>query len=169
MRVYLPVTFRDLDILLDVRELGPAPLDGYAVTEPLAAALAGNGRRPDDEELEFTATEDAAMASLARLVAAPEQPSRRAVLVAELDDDAVRPDPARGDSGVVVDRPVPFRTVRAVHVDDEAAEGAVAAAVRSVDPDRPSAGPEVVHRDTLAAHDLLWYATQEIAFVLGRE
>lgn len=169
MRVYVGATLRDLDRLLDAGELGPAPLEGNAVTGPLTAALTDGPNVPDDEELEFTATEDAARDSLRRLAAAGSESPRRVVLVAEVDDGLVRPDPARGDSAVVVDGPIPLRTVRAVHTDDDAAADAVAYAVRTIDPDRPNDEPDVDAADALAEHQLLWYASQEIPALVGRD
>lgn len=165
--MYVGVTLRDLDRLVDAGELGPAPVEAYAVTGPLTAALTTTNA-PDPEELEFAATEDAARASLGAIAGAGGEP-RRVVVAAEVDDAVVRPDPARGDSAVVLDSAVALRTVRAVHIDDAEAVPAVTAAVRTIDPDRIADGPEEDVLDALAEHQLLWYASQEIAQLAGKD
>ncbi|GAB3448237.1 hypothetical protein GCM10027570_21560 [Streptomonospora sediminis] len=157
MRVYLPSTFPGLAAALDtgaVGEPGGAPLTAFAVTERLAGPEGG-----DDEELEYEALRGAAEASLRLLGADPGAPRRRAVIAAEAPDKIVGPAPAGGadhPAAVTITGTVPLKRVAAVHVDDPAAEEAVAAAIAAEDPDRTD------------EHELLWYATQELPDILGR-
>jgi hypothetical protein len=106
------------------------------------------------------------MASL-RLLAAEnsdELPPRRAVLVAEVDGVTIRPD--LDDAVVRLAGPVGIADVIAAYVDNAGAESAVAAAVDVVDSaDLGDEDAELTVGDA-QDHDLAWYATQELPFLL---
>jgi hypothetical protein len=107
------------------------------------------------------------MASL-RLLAAEDQttglPLRRAVLVAEVDGAKARPD--LDDAVVRLAGPIGVADVIAAYVDNAAAEPAVAAAVEVVDlADLGDEDAELTVGDA-QDHDLAWYATQELPFLL---
>ncbi|MDT0301626.1 DUF6912 family protein [Streptomonospora wellingtoniae] len=159
MRIYLPSTFPGLAEVLDSGGLGEPPLTAFAVTE----RLAGPQGAQDDEELEYEALSCAADASLRLLSADPAAPRRRAVLAVEAPDAAVGPagDHAGHPAAVVVTATLALKRVAAVHVDAPDAEDAVAAAAA----DGPAHGGET---GAPAEHELLWYATQELPYLLGR-
>jgi hypothetical protein len=121
----------------------------------------------DEDELAEVALHEAAMASL-RLLAAEDQttglPLRRAVLVAEVDGAKARPD--LDDAVVRLAGPIGVADVIAAYVDNAAAEPAVAAAVEVVDlADLGDEDAELTVGDA-QDHDLAWYATQELPFLL---
>src|SRR3569833_2947542 len=114
---------------------------------------------------------DAARESLRLLAADPDAPSRRVVLAAELPDEAVVPavGALRGDrerARVRATQPVPLVLIVSGLVDDAEAEPdvraarAASAAADAVDDD---AGFTV---DGAAGHELMWYATQELPYLL---
>ncbi|MEO3812935.1 hypothetical protein ABGB17_28365 [Sphaerisporangium sp. B11E5] len=167
MRVYLPCTLPALARVAADGELGPAPLTGYAVTPALVEWYVSG----DTEELEYVALTDAARASL-RLLADDRAdgrpaPARRVVVAAEVPDDAVRTSPELEDRArVTLAVPVPLSVIAAVHVDDLQAmpdiEQAIAA-VFAADTGDEDARFAV---DGAEAHELMWYATQEIGDLL---
>jgi hypothetical protein len=135
----------------------------FAVTPTLRESYAEG----DDDELAEVALREAAMASL-RLLAAEDQttglPLRRAVLVAEVDGAKARPD--LDDAVVRLAGPIGVADVIAAYVDNAAAEPAVAAAVEVVDlADLGDEDAELTVGDA-QDHDLAWYATQELPFLL---
>jgi hypothetical protein len=163
VRVYLPATTSVLGRLVETSECGPAPLTAFAVTPGLREWYVND----DIESLEYAAMLEAARASLRLLAADPAAAPRRVVIAAELPDRkvAVRDDL---DLGVVrVAESVLLRQVVSVHVDDHDAEPAVRAATAEIDAadlGDPDASDRV---DDTEAFELAWYASQEIADLLG--
>ncbi|MEU4571804.1 hypothetical protein ACBI99_11480 [Nonomuraea sp. ATR24] len=168
MRVYLPCTLPALARAAEAGELAPAPLTGYAVTPALTEWYASG----DTEELEYVALTEAARASL-RMLAADHAdgvavPARRVVVAAEVDG----PVPHNGadlqeKARVRLTEPIPLAKVAAVHIDDlyavpdiEAAIAALPAADKGDDDARFTV-------DGAEAHELMWYATQEIPDLLA--
>jgi hypothetical protein len=168
MRVYIPTTLAGLAEAYKAGELGPAPLDAYAVTPSLREWYVSD----DIEELEYAALTRAAQSSLRLLAVHPDVPRRRVVVAVDVADTAVRHDPDRGldPAGlgeVRLTRAVPLAEAAAVHVDADDAEGDVgvaAAAVGAVDAGDEDAQFTV---DGAEDHELLWYATQEIPNLIG--
>jgi hypothetical protein len=164
MRVYLPATLADLASALVAGEIGPAPLTGFAVTPALREwYLSG-----DLEELEYVAMMQAARASLRLLHADTGAPRRRVVLAAELSepDIAIRNGIDRPGK-VEVLLPVQFADVVSGHVDDPEAMpdiDAAAAALPAADAGDADARFVV---DGAEGHELLWYATQELIYLIG--
>ncbi|MEU5877363.1 hypothetical protein [Spirillospora sp. NPDC047279] len=167
MRVYLPSTLTDLARLVKARETGPAPVAAYAVTPALREWYAGG----DLEELEYAAMTAAARASLRLLAADPATPPRRVVLAAEVPDKTVEwargvipADDAR--ALVQVTSVVPWSTIASGHVDDPDAADDVRAAVAALA--AADAGDEDAQFtvDGAEGHELLWYATQELAHLV---
>ncbi|TDD73801.1 DUF6912 family protein [Actinomadura rubrisoli] len=158
MRVYLPSTLTLLAAARAAREVGPAPLVAFAVTPALREWYADG----DLEELEYAALTAAARASLRLLAADPAAPRRRVVLAAEVPDQAVAW--GRGDRArVEVSDAVPWTKIASGHVDDADASadiGAAAAALAAADAGDDDARFAV---DGADGHELLWYATQELA------
>jgi hypothetical protein len=163
VRVYLPATTSVLRRLVETSECGPAPLTAFAVTPGLREWYVDD----DIESLEYAAMLEAARASLRLLAGDPAAAPRRVVIAAELPDGvvAVRDDL---DLGVVrVAEAVLLRQIVSVHVDDHDAEPAVRAATAVIDAadlGDPDASDAV---DDTEAFELAWYASQEIASVLG--
>ncbi|WP_062438245.1 DUF6912 family protein [Herbidospora daliensis] len=168
MRVYLPCTLSALARTAAAGELGPAPLTGFAVTPALVEWYVSG----DTEELEYVALTEAARASL-RMIAADladgvTAPARRVVIAADVPDADVQVSPDVSERGRVrLGAPVAMRLIQAAHVDEESAAPdveAAALALKAADAGDDDARFTV---DGAEAHELLWYATQEIPDVLG--
>jgi hypothetical protein len=157
MRVYLPSTLPALADALRSGLVGPAPLAGFAVTPGLREAYASG----DDEELEYAAMTAAGRASLRLLAAVVDSPPRRVVLAADVPDPSVKRADGDAPGAVSVIEPVPLAWVASGHVD--AAEAcpdiAASAVVDAADAGDDDAAFTV---DGAEAHELLWYATQEL-------
>jgi hypothetical protein len=130
----------------------------------------------DLEELEYVAMSHAARESLRLLRADPSAARRRVVLAAELPDQLVTPAgfgevaPAGfGDPGqVVVSVPVAVRLIVSGHVDDAMAAADVAAAVAALAAADDGDDDARFVVDGAEGHDLMWYASQELAeLVIG--
>jgi hypothetical protein len=160
-RVYIPATLQMLQQMVADGELHPRSGTAFAVTPTLREAYAEG----DDDELAEVALRDAALASL-RLLGGEDSdlPRRRAVLVAEVDDAQPRPD--LDDAVVRLTGPIPFDRVICAHVDNAAAEDAVAAAIDAIDAaDLGDEDGELVVGDA-QDHDLAWYGPAELPFLL---
>jgi hypothetical protein len=139
----------------------------FAVTPALRESYAEG----DDDELAEVALREAALASVRLMAGAADEPApptglppRRAVLVAEVEGAAARPD--LDDAVVRLSGPVAIDDVIAAYVDNEAAEPAVLAAIEVIDAaDLGDEDAELTVGDA-QDHDLAWYGTQELAFLL---
>ena len=168
MRVYLPSTLTLLAAVHAAREIEPAPLTAYAVTPSLREWYAGG----DEEELEYAAMSAAARASLRLLAADPDAPRRRVVLAVEVPDDQVGW--ASGDARlgehdrarVELAAPVGWRRVASGHVDDLDAAADIAAAAEALPAADAGDDDAAFTVDGAEGHELLWYATQELAHLL---
>jgi hypothetical protein len=167
MQIYIPVTLAMLQQLVDDGSLLPVNGTAFAVTPRLREAYAEG----DDDELGDVALHEAALASL-RLLAgagASEQPDaklppRRAVLLADVGEVTLRPD--LDDAVVRISAPVAINDVVAAYVDNAAAEADVTAAIAVIDEaDLGDEDAELTVGDA-QDHDLAWYATQELPFLL---
>jgi hypothetical protein len=163
MRVYLPGTTRSLRALVDDGQLGPAPLTGFAVTPQLREWYVAGAI----EELEYAALLDAARGSLRLLDEDMAAPRRRVVVAAEVPDELVRARPDLDRAVVRLTEPVPLRAVAAVHVDGPDAERAVQAAANAVLEADLGDDDARFLLDEAEGHELLWYASQEIAALLA--
>jgi hypothetical protein len=167
MRTYIPVTLAMLQTLVADGSLRPVSGTAFAVTPKLREAYAEG----DDDELGEVALQEAAMASLRLLAGAAEEgdangalPPRRAVLVADVSDVTLRPD--LDDAVVRIGAPVTTDDVVAAFVDNAAAEAQVKAAIEVIDAaDLGDEDAELTVGDA-QDHDLAWYATQELPFLL---
>ncbi|WP_433353435.1 DUF6912 family protein [Microtetraspora malaysiensis] len=190
MRVYLPCTLSALARVVAQGELGPAPLTGYAVTPALVEWYTSG----DTEELEYVALTEAARASLRMLAeegagervgdltgqGGTEQigaeqteadkaagPARRVVLAAEVPDAWVAMSPDPDDRARVrLTEPVPMSRIASAHVDDAAAAPDVEAAVAALPAADLGDDDARFTVDGAEAHELMWYATQEIPDLL---
>lgn len=162
MRVYLPCTLPGLARVQAEGELGPAPMTGYAVTPALIEWYVSG----DTEELEYVALTEAARASL-RMLSPTEEEPRRVVVAVEVSDGAVQANADLESKGrVSLTRPVPMTKVAAVHIDDRYAVEDVKAAIAALpDADKGDDDARFVV-DGAEAHELMWYATQEIPDLL---
>ena len=163
MRVYIPATLAMLSEFVDDGFLQPRAGTAFAVTPALREAYAEG----DDEELAEVALGEAALASL-RLVSGepPQAPARRAVVVADAPTEAVTVRPDLDDAVVRVKGRIAMNQVAAVYVDNPAAEPAVRAAIAVIDDaDLGDEDAELTVGDA-QDHDLAWYATQELPFLL---
>jgi Family of unknown function (DUF6912) len=165
MRVYIPATLSMLQQLVADGSLGPVNGTAFAVTPALREAYAEG----DDDELAEVALREAALASL-RLLATDcvsELPPRRAVLVVDITDaDGVTLRRDLDDAVVRLGAPVVIDDVVAAFVDNAAAEPDVLAAIAVIDAaDLGDEDAELTVGDA-QDHDLAWYATQELPFLL---
>lgn len=162
MRIYLPATLAMLSTLSADGQFAPLGGTGFAVTPALREAFTAG----DDDELAEVAIREAARASL-RLIAAEgdsDLPVRRAVVAADVDEVKLRPD--LDDAVVKVSGPIALSAVASVHVDGAGAEPAVRAAADVIDEaDLGDEDAELAIGDA-DDHDLGWYATQELPFLL---
>ncbi|GGG12515.1 hypothetical protein GCM10007304_28150 [Rhodococcoides trifolii] len=177
MRVFVPATIRMLQVLIEDREMNPISRTAFAVTPALREAYASG----DDDELADVAMTEAARASIRLLAAEASDASddgvveedttagsakifRRAVIAADVEAVTLRPD--LDDAVVRLQSPLALDQVAAVHVDLAAAEHAVRSAVDVVDAaDLGDPDAEFVLGDA-EDHELAWYATQELPFLL---
>jgi hypothetical protein len=164
IQVYIPATLEMLQRLVADGSLWPVNGTAFAVTPTLREAYAEG----DDDELAEVALGDAALASL-RLLALDDDPTeslppRRAVLAAEVEDFTYRPD--LDDAVVRLAGPVAIDQVVAAYVDNAGAEDAVTAAIAVIDAaDLGDEDADLIVGDA-QDHDLAWYATQELPFLL---
>lgn len=171
MRIYVPATLPMLQQLVAEGALWPVNNTAFAVTPRLREAYAEG----DDDELGEVALREAALASLRLLANAADEahasqapadalPPRRAVLVADVEDVTLRPD--LDDAVVRVGAPVTSHDIAAVFVDNAAAEPHVEAAIAVIDAaDLGDEDAELTVGDA-QDHDLAWYGTQELPFLL---
>jgi hypothetical protein len=163
VRVYIPTTLAMLQRLVADQSMHALSGTAFAVTPTLRESYAEG----DDDELAEVALREAALASL-RLLAAEgdggELPQRRAVLVADVEGATARPD--LDDAVVRLAGPIGIGDVIAAYLDNAAAEPAVAAAIEVVDAaDLGDEDSELTVGDA-QDHDLAWYASQELPFLL---
>ncbi|NMD54463.1 MULTISPECIES: DUF6912 family protein [Tsukamurella] len=170
VRVYVPSTLAGLQVLQRDGELFPLGGTVFGVTPALREAYTSG----DDEELAEAAMRQAARASLRLLaVDGPDdgatadgepEPVRRVVITVDVPAAKERPD--LDDAVLKVTEPIRLKDVLAVHVDVSEAEDAVTRAAQLVDAaDLGDEDAELAVGDA-EDHDLAWYATQELPFLL---
>jgi len=155
IRVYVPSSLRSLRQILAAKELGTAPSIAHAVTEALRDAYADGG----EEEWEYAAASAAGLASVGLLTG--DEPARRVVLA--VDVPRVSKVNSEDPTVVRIDDAVPFRRIAAVLADAVDAEADVARAREAV---ASGAADADVLLERCLAHELGWWATQEIGALL---
>jgi hypothetical protein len=167
MRVYIPTTLAALAEAYKAGELGPAPLDAFAVTPSLREWYVSD----DIEELEYAALTRAAQASLRLLAVHPQAPRRRVVIAVDAADGAVHYDPDRGLDPAAVGEvrltaALALAEAAAVHMDADDAEDDVRAAADALGAADMGDDDARFTVDGAEDHELLWYATQEIPHLI---
>lgn len=164
MRVYLPTTLAALGSALVAGQIGPAPLTGFAVTPALREWYASG----ELEELEYVAMMQAARASLRMLHVDTKAPRRRVVLAAEVPEPIISITNGLDRPGqVAVTLPVPLADVVAGHVDAMDAAPDIDAAAAALPAADAGDGDAQFIVDSAEGHELLWYATQELIYLIG--
>ncbi|MDX5570941.1 hypothetical protein PYK79_57200 [Streptomyces sp. ID05-04B] len=168
MRVYVPLTLPGLAEAHKTGELGAGPLVAYAVTPALREWYVSD----DTEELEYAALGRAALASLRLLDADPDAPRKRVVVAVDVPDRMAAVGPERGPDPdapgeVRVSGVVRLAKAAAVHVDAPEAETDVTAAARALAAADGGDDDAQAVVDGAEDHELLWFAPQEIASLLG--
>ncbi|TVS87976.1 DUF6912 family protein [Mycobacterium helveticum] len=167
--VYVPATLAMLQQLVAQGSLAPVSGIAFAVTPTLREAYAEG----DDDELAEVALREAALASL-RLLAADRDagpdglPPRRVVLSADVDlgESGAKHRPDLDDAVVKLGAPVGMDRVIAAYVDTAEAEPDVVTAIEAIDAaDLGDEDAELAVGDA-QDHDLAWYASQELPFLL---
>lgn len=163
IQVYIPATLAVLQQLVADETFRPLNGTAFAVTPKLRESYAEG----DDDELAEVALHEAALASIRLLAADPDGTlPRRAVLAADIDDDKVTLRPDLDDAVVRLAGPVALERVVAAYVDNAGAEPAVTAAIEAIDAaDLGDEDADLIVGDA-QDHDLAWYATQELPFLL---
>lgn len=162
MRVYLPATLLTLACLLRAGEIGPAPVHGFAVTPALREWYASG----DLEELEYVAMTHAGRASLRLLAADPAAPRRRVVLAADVPEGLVGHNGGFDDpTAVEISAPVTVNQVVSGHVDEVLAVTDIAEAVAALPAADQGDDDAQFVVDGAEGHELLWYASQELAYL----
>jgi hypothetical protein len=162
MRVFLPSTLPALAQAIGAGQVRPGG-PGYAVTPALREAYASG----DEEELEFAALAEAARASLRLLATDDAAPPRRVVLAAEIPADRVKSDisdeePAR----VLIGDAIPLEWLACAHVDDPVAGDDVRKAVQALAAADAGDDDAQFAVDGAEGHELGWYATQELRYLV---
>jgi uncharacterized protein DUF6912 len=164
MRVYLPTTLAALGSALVAGQVGPAPVTGFAVTPALREWYASG----DLEELEYIAMVQAARASLRMLHIDTKAPRRRVVLAAELPESLINVRNGLDKPGqVLVTLPVMLADVVSGHVDAMDAAPDIDAAAAALPAADAGDGDAKFVVDSAEGHELLWYATQELLYLIG--
>ena len=163
MRVYLPSTFAGLQVLRDAAQIGPPPLHGHAVTPALRESYAVG----DTEELEHVAQLAASSDSLSLLYEDASVPRRRVVLAVEVPDESVERADGGDESSVTVTAAVPMSAVQAILVDDPAAADVMDRASQAWAAAQTGDDDALFELDEAAAHDLMWFAGQELDQLLA--
>jgi hypothetical protein len=164
MRVYLAFTLPTLAKLLVGGEISAPPARGYAVTPALREWYSSG----DEEELEYAALTQAARASLRLLQADPSAPARRVVLAAELPDEQVVSVAGFDEPALVEIRAaVGLPDIVSGHVDDPGATPDIRAAIAALPASDSGDEDARFTVDGAEGHELLWYATQELADLTG--
>ncbi|MCD9145846.1 DUF6912 family protein [Streptomyces albireticuli] len=163
MRVYVPLTLPGLAEAHKSGQLGPAPLDAYAVTPALREWYLSD----DVEELEYAALGRAAAASLRLLAADPAAARRRVVVAIDVPDGAAVADPDRGLDQAAIGEvrlaaAVPLAKAAAVHVDSGDAEPDVTAAAAALGAADQGDDDAQFTVDGAEDHELMWFGIQEI-------
>lgn len=165
MRVYIPATVSMLRALNAKGEVAAVGDTAFALTPALRESYVSGTA----EELEYAAMIEAARASL-RLLAGElaEDPEltlpRRAVISADVEGATLRPDL---DYAVVrLAGPVLVSQVAAVHLDTEDAEPAVRVAAEVIDAADIGDPDAEFSLGDAEDHELAWYATEELPFLL---
>ena len=161
MRIYLPSTMPMLRTAIGRQRVEPLGGIVFAVTDPLRAEYAG----ADEEELEYLAMADAARASL-RLLAAGDETGPWLRVVVAADVDGVRAIPDSDRAAALLDRPVSWKQVAAVHLDSADAADALRAAALVVDAADLGDAEAEFTVGTAEDIDLGWYAPSEIAYLV---
>lgn len=160
MRVFLPSTLPALARMLADGQAGSAPLRGYAVTPALREWYVSG----DQEELEYVAMIQAARASLRMLLCDPPAPSRRVVLAADLPEQQVTATAGFDEPGLVEIRAVvTLNDLVSGHIDDVTAVPDIRASVAALEAADSGDQDARFTVDGAEGHELLWYATQELA------
>jgi hypothetical protein len=162
MRVYLPATFPLLRSWLAAGAAEPAG-PAYAVTPALREWY----REGAADELEAVAQVAAAGGSVELLAGDPDAPRRRVVLAVDADDTDLEPAYGGGDRSTIrLHAAVPRSRWASALVDGEDAAVVVATAIANVA--RAALGDEDAQfaLDEASAHELGWYAVQELPHLL---
>jgi hypothetical protein len=162
MRVYLPSTLPGLAVILAKGEAGPGPLRAFAVTPALRESYASG----DEEELEYVAMLAAARESLRMLDTDQMAPRRRVVLAVDVPDEHVGWQPYDDEAAaVLVGAAIPIADIASGHVDELEAVPDVAAAADAISAADVGDDDASFTVDSAEAHELAWYATQELEYL----
>ena len=159
MRIYLPATF---DLTSQWLSAGQIPaVDGFAVTESLRDWY----EQGDQEEFEYAATDLAARYSLEQIAQHQDATPRRVVLVLEVKPDSVIQIPDL-KGGIRLSNPIEWSLVEAAMIDGDEAVADVKSAISLYAKAIAGDGEANFVVSQVEGHELLWFDSSEIEFVL---
>jgi hypothetical protein len=158
VRVYLPATLSLLEKWLADGEAAAVGEAAYAVT----AALRESYLEADLDELEHAAQIAASIGSLRLLASDADVARRRVVLAVEADDALVRPDSPNGRASVRLTGRVPVVRWASALIDAPDVEAVIEDAVGSLTLAAVGDDDAQFALDEAEAHELGWYAVQEL-------
>lgn len=165
MRIYVPSTTSELATLRDDGAIA-GPRAATAVTADLREWYTETDTDTDLDELEYAALLEAARLSLRMVDADPSALRRRVVIAADVANSSVEPDPGAGRGSIRLLLELSLADVVSLQVDGPDAEPAVAAATAVViEADLGSDDAQFVV-EAAEAHELGWFATQELGPLL---
>ncbi|QPK79695.1 hypothetical protein G7Y31_03035 [Corynebacterium lizhenjunii] len=164
-RVYIPATFGMLVELQETGALSARSGWGFALTPALKEFYT----QGDEEEMAYSAFQEAAASSLRLLAIGDEDtfPHRRVVVSVDLPAQQVTPRPELGEAVVALE-PAQFgvEALACIHVDIEESEAATAKAIESID--AADLGDEDAELQVGDALDnfMAYYAPHELPFLV---
>ncbi len=165
MRVYIPATFSMLGTLNDSGVMPVRAGWGFALTPALQDFYTSG----DEEEISFSAFQDAAEASLRLLAIGDETqfPHRRVVVSADVPEECISVQPQQGAAVLKLTPPqITKDQLAAIHIDSEHSESATAAAIEVIDmADMGDEAAELTVGDALDNY-LAFYDPTELPFLI---
>lgn len=163
-RVYVPATFEMLDQLSKQGAVHARNGWAFSVTPALEEYFTSG----DEEEIAYSAFQEAALASIRLLAIGDETfPHRRVVISADVNSSAVHPDPEMGEAVVKLDpAEITPDMLAAIHVDIEESEAATQKAIEAIDTaDLADEDAELIVGDALD-NFMAFYHPDELPFIV---
>jgi hypothetical protein len=162
LRVYLPATLPLVEQWLTAGAATPVDSGLGALAYAVTPTLRESYTEADLEELEHAAQVAASVGSLELLAADRGAARRRVVLAVDAPDDDVSPAPQQGRAAVRLVGATPVARWASAFIDSADAEPVVTTAVAALGPAAAGDDDARFALDEAEAHELGWYAVQEL-------